>query len=472
MVRVNPLAKTAVSEAATEAELRKEVDELKAERKAAQLETELKIAELKAELKAAELKARSEAAEVAESRVADLKAELKAEIKELKAAEVKARRKAAEAAESKVAELKTEINQLKAAELEAQSEIKDLKAVVATMKRQEEPYQSLVQSTASVRCGMAPLLMAVGSERWDVVAFLLESYEATCGPDIIKDDCASVFPAVARAGRLDVVERFIRLGVPVDSVAPGCDPPLIAALENARDDVAFALVKAGASTDAKFDTIDCGVDGLWQGIAAVGDKLFCAPYSASSPVLVIDANTNSVNKISCGKAGCAGYAWRGIAAVGETLYCAPFNASSVLVICAKTETVRRVECGVSGSYKWSGIAAVGNELFCAPYNASSILVLNAETDAVSFLNCGVAGQRKWDGIAAVSDKLFCAPWDAKHVLVIYAKSKAVQLVRCGFEGDFKWLGIAAVDLDVDGFPEYALTSMGDTKLHKLDVETD
>ncbi|WP_299483581.1 CRTAC1 family protein [uncultured Roseibium sp.] len=34
------------------------------------------------------------------------------------------------------------------------------------------------------------------------------------------------------------------------------------------------------------------------------------------------------------------------------------------------------------------------------------------------------------------------------------------------------MGIASVDLDVDGFPEYALTSMGDTKLQKLDVESD
>ncbi|MEM7515908.1 MAG: hypothetical protein AAF368_03150, partial [Planctomycetota bacterium] len=69
------------------------------------------LAEIK-ELKAAEVKARRKAAEATESKIA-----------ELKAAEVKARRKAAEAAESKVAELKTEINQLKAAELEAQSEI-------------------------------------------------------------------------------------------------------------------------------------------------------------------------------------------------------------------------------------------------------------------------------------------------------------------------------------------------------------
>ncbi|WP_420412614.1 CRTAC1 family protein [Roseibium sp.] len=34
------------------------------------------------------------------------------------------------------------------------------------------------------------------------------------------------------------------------------------------------------------------------------------------------------------------------------------------------------------------------------------------------------------------------------------------------------MGIASIDLNVDGFPEYALTSMGDTKLQKLDDEAD
>ncbi|MCV0428806.1 MAG: FG-GAP-like repeat-containing protein, partial [Roseibium sp.] len=34
------------------------------------------------------------------------------------------------------------------------------------------------------------------------------------------------------------------------------------------------------------------------------------------------------------------------------------------------------------------------------------------------------------------------------------------------------MGIASIDLDVDGFPEFALTSMGDTKLQKLDADTD
>ncbi|MEP3047090.1 MAG: CRTAC1 family protein [Roseibium sp.] len=34
------------------------------------------------------------------------------------------------------------------------------------------------------------------------------------------------------------------------------------------------------------------------------------------------------------------------------------------------------------------------------------------------------------------------------------------------------MGIASIDLDVDGYPEYALTSMGDTKIQKLDDDAD
>ncbi|MCX2724574.1 CRTAC1 family protein [Roseibium salinum] len=48
----------------------------------------------------------------------------------------------------------------------------------------------------------------------------------------------------------------------------------------------------------------------------------------------------------------------------------------------------------------------------------------------------------------------------------YRKSDGWQHVKI-------WgMGIASIDLDVDGFPEYALTSMGDTKLQKLDPEAD
>ena len=82
--------------------------------------------------------------------------------------------------------------------------------------------------------------------------------------------------------------------------------------------------------------------------------------------------------LPCGVQG--EYKWSGAAAVGTKIFCAPFKASSVLVIDAATEAVRTIPCGVDGEYKWDGIAAVGTTLFCAPFNASSVLAIDAATE--------------------------------------------------------------------------------------------
>jgi hypothetical protein len=57
------------------------------------------------------------------------------------------------------------------------------------------------------------------------------------------------------------------------------------------------------------------------------------------------------------------YKWEGIAAVGKKLFCAPLNASDMLMIDAETEAVHTIACGVTGEWKWKGIAAV-DKLFC------------------------------------------------------------------------------------------------------------
>jgi DNA-binding beta-propeller fold protein YncE len=190
-------------------------------------------------------------------------------------------------------------------------------------------------------------------------------------------------------------------------------------------------------------TIECGVagDGKWLGIAAVGSKLYCAPSSASS-VLVIDTRTDTVSTIECGVAGDG--KWWGIAAVGTKLYCAPNSASSVLVIDADTDTVRKIECGVTGVAKWFGIAAVGSKLYCAPSSASSVLVIDTRTDKLSTIECGVAGDTKWAGIAAVGSKLYCAPRNASSVLVIDADTDTVSTIGCDVYLDAKYSGIAAL----------------------------
>ena len=53
--------------------------------------------------------------------------------------------------------------------------------------------------------------------------------------------------------------------------------------------------------------------------------------------------------IECGEAVMTGpIGWAGMAAVGQTLYCAPYWASSMLVIDAETKAVRTISSGVEG----------------------------------------------------------------------------------------------------------------------------
>jgi hypothetical protein len=222
----------------------------------------------------------------------------------------------------------------------------------------------------------------------------------------------------------------------------GSKPAVIAARVRGFAD---RLKAAGADRD-QMRRIECGVKGIakWNGIAAVGSKLYCAPFQAST-VLVIDSKTDrTVSTVECGVKGNG--KWNGIAAVGSKLYCVPRGASSVLVIDSKTDTVSTIDCGVKGTNKWCGIAAVGSKLYCAPQNASTVLVIDSEKDTVSTIECGVkkGTVSKWNGIAAVGRIIYCAPQNSSTVLVIDSKTDTVSTIDCCVKGDGKWNTIAAV----------------------------
>uniref|UniRef100_A0A7S0JEQ2 Uncharacterized protein n=1 Tax=Calcidiscus leptoporus TaxID=127549 RepID=A0A7S0JEQ2_9EUKA len=274
--------------------------------------------------------------------------------------------------------------------------------------------------------------------------------EALCAyanPDSARDGKSAMEAAVAN-GQVAAAECLLDFKASVRPSRLGNPALLRSALEikdaKAKLDLLELLIGAGASvTDVEAEeahATECGVEGhrKWIGIAAVGNKLFCAPCNASS-VLVIDAHTNAMRTIECGVEGTD--KWMSIAAVGSKLFCAPYNSLSVLVIDAETEAVQTIECGIQG--KWHGIAAVGSKLFCAPNKSQHVLVIDAEAEVVRTIDCGVDGDDQWHGIAAVGTKLFCCPRSASVVLVIDAESEAVRTIECGVEGKKKWYGIAA-----------------------------
>ena len=222
--------------------------------------------------------------------------------------------------------------------------------------------------------------------------------------------------------------------------------------------------------------IPCNVDGdaKWCGIVAVGptahmtgSKLFCAPFNASS-ILVIDPKSETVHQIESDVEGTG--KWFGIAAVGQKVYCAPSGADSVLVIDADSEVIHLLPCDVTGESKWSGITTVtslmkpavvskasspptdennvaGTKLYCTPCNASYVLVIDAQTDDLSLIACGVPGTYKWTGIAAMGSKLFCAPCNASEILMIDSETGLVRTLPTGVGGAGKgqWNGMIGMD---------------------------
>mmetsp|Transcript_13104 Transcript_13104/g.14986 ORF Transcript_13104/g.14986 Transcript_13104/m.14986 type:complete len:458 (+) Transcript_13104:86-1459(+) len=278
-------------------------------------------------------------------------------------------------------------------------------------------------------------------------------------PNSTKENCTNLEAAV-HGNHLAAFETLINHKVP-RGIDDSKIPNLFELLDNGHNNtIAQRLISAGITrkSDAmsKKRTISCGVDGhkKWCGIAEYDNKLFCAPYNASS-VLVIDAELEEVRTIPCGVNG--NYKWRGIARYGKKLYYCPFDASVVLVIDGETESINTISLDIKGSEKWSGIARCGSKLFCAPYNASTILVIDCETDETHTIPCGIKGDYKWAGIAAYKNKLFCCPFDASSILVIDGETEEVHAIPCGISGNDKWFGIVCFENKLFCAPHNAST---------------
>lgn len=65
----------------------------------------------------------------------------------------------------------------------------------------------------------------------------------------------------------------------------------------------------------------------WQGIAAVGTRVFCAP-SDSNYVLILDTESEELSRIRVWSISAGEAKWRGMVALGTKLYGAPCAAVS------------------------------------------------------------------------------------------------------------------------------------------------
>lgn len=116
-------------------------------------------------------------------------------------------------------------------------------------------------------------------------------------------------------------------------VGIGTTPLLNVAFEAEQRELVKILLDAGASrTDVLPATcalpIDVGGAFKFSGIAAMGSKLYCAPYHAPE-IMVHDSYTGRTYTIPTGEDICQ-FQWAGIAAAEGKLFCAPYNVGSPL----------------------------------------------------------------------------------------------------------------------------------------------
>ena len=176
----------------------------------------------------------------------------------------------------------------------------------------------------------------------------------------------------------------------------------------------------------------------WDGVCAFNGKLYCAPSSHQS-VLVIDPAAEDEND-KCtfiDTEDQSEFKFSGIAELNGLLYCCPLSASYVLRIDPgddeREPELHRIEVGVRRPDKWSGIAACDGRLYCAPCNESAVLVIDPEADTPVTVETGesTTGNDRWDGITEADGKLYCTPSDMTSILVVTTRAKFFEELGLG-----------------------------------------
>ena len=168
----------------------------------------------------------------------------------------------------------------------------------------------------------------------------------------------------------------------------------------------------------------------WDGICAYDGKLYCAPSSHDS-VLIVDAATNACTLLDTGDHSEGKFA--GICELDGKVYCCPSNASYVLVIdpgsaAPGSATLSRIQLGMRREDKWSGIVAFEGMLYCAPCGQSSVLQIDPKNKTHNLLETGESATTidRWDGICECNGRLYCAPSDMTSILVMTKQEKRIQ----------------------------------------------
>jgi hypothetical protein len=129
----------------------------------------------------------------------------------------------------------------------------------------------------------------------------------------------------------------------------------------------------------------------WGGCLAQDGKIYCAPYAASSILVITPGVGVTQTSFTMNDFGnptvFTNRSWSGAAlGINASVYCAPYSSDSILKIDVETQTLTLIETNLIGGSQYRGVACGGDgHLYFSPYNQNSILDFDPLTDSFNRL---------------------------------------------------------------------------------------
>ena len=168
----------------------------------------------------------------------------------------------------------------------------------------------------------------------------------------------------------------------------------------------------------------------YAGSAAVGDKVYFAPFNATEVGVLDISNTSQTSQgtfstIPLTPDVTGQYKFFGAVSVQDKVYFAPYHATEVGILDTSdtspqyphgTFSTIQLPADVTSPWKYRGASAVGDKVYFTPYGATEVGVLDTTTETFDTIPMtGVDTLWKYHGATTVGDKVYFAPYGATKV---------------------------------------------------------
>jgi hypothetical protein len=179
--------------------------------------------------------------------------------------------------------------------------------------------------------------------------------------------------------------------------------------------------------------------GYCGGVLAPNGKIYFVPRVASTGVLVINPELNTVSTlpITTFFVGSSPLWFGAVLGPNGRIFAIPYNTNSILVIDTATDTLDRIPAA-TGPAKWAGgVLGINGKIYGIPFARNQILVIDPSTYATSY----VGSPTGWiGGVLGPTGHIYGIPFNSNDVLVINTSTDTYSTFPSGAVGSAKWQG--------------------------------